>query len=410
MRSRRNELWGVLTCSLRVCSSSLPSVAARLVSSVSALGCAPFLLAMSFSSPAPKANASSPASGCGDSPSLSKFAQRVPKPKKSSDAMENNRRDLTYKCKVNIVDWCEKNEDQLMALWTLIQTGGVAAAMAPTKPNDDGGRFFATAPKVVRAIDRQWKAQFIVDRMPRQNNFDSARMRAMDQADEKAVDECFEFVTSLGPHDVLPATAKEKHLLAKVLDKRIGDLRLALRFDTVAKAVGPTGILDWSQITAYRFVFANGKATELQHDSGASVRMPDHVVITSAFRMAHGAHDLLTTCSLSMTTHQLAHFFVDGDGPKRSVLDKKGTMLKAMFDVQSEAQADSSSSASYGQSAVVLANHAELKRKAALEKARNALASRPKKCSRRITMLAGGGGAAEPAPLQNAAGAEDSSS
>lgn len=189
-------------------------------------------------------------------------------------------------------------------------------------------------------------------------------------------------------------------MLAKVLDKRIADLRLAGRFETIAKAVGPTGALDWPQITAYRFIFTNGKATELHHDSGASVTMPEHVVITSAFRMAHGAHDLLTTCSLSMTTHQLAHFFDDGEGPKRSVLDTKGTMMKAMFEVQCDATSNGSSSSDQGHTAVVLANHAELKRKAALEKARASLASKPKKCARRITMLAGNVAEA-PDPLQN---------
>lgn len=64
-----------------------------------------------------------------------------------------------------------------MALRTVIQTRRGGAAAAPAKPNDDDGRFFATEPEVIRAIDRQWTAQLIVDRMPPGRAFNSARVR-----------------------------------------------------------------------------------------------------------------------------------------------------------------------------------------------------------------------------------------
>ena len=207
----------------------------------------------------------------------------------------------------------------------------------------------------------------------------------MDAKDPDSIQDTCTFLLQLRKHDVLPKSLNgDIRVLHRFLGRRLMQVgnRLVGFF---SKVVSAQGDVDFAKMPVYLCNWGAERLDSVKHISGAEAIVPRHVVITDKFKMINPHSDADASFSLPPSSQPVKDLFASDEGPNKFTVDKKGAALKLLADkakeeVDAEDNATRSgvveTSASDG---TILESRPRQLKAAALERARAALASKPKR-------------------------------
>lgn len=329
------------------------------------------------------ASPSKPAAG--DHSGLARLAAQVPKVKMTSDQAENNKRNRIRSSMVNIIDWVCKNPEKCPDVWLSLSHGQVVSIASNCIDGGDEG----TAIDATNPFDKPTFGKVSTDALAKwlcglPDGPSKDLIDLVDSQDARAVRDIFTALLQLRPIDRIPAEARK--------DFKIAHKMLMSRMEVVGprlpgwfrKSVNGKGDVDFSKVPLYAPEFENNRMKSIRHISGDLATIPDHVNITQDYCMQAPHDDMGAMMVKHPDEHLVANFFEAGKGPKRHALDRKNKSLdglaeKAKKEVETETTAAKVKEPPVDLSGAVLQRRAKEKRAAALEKARQALESAPKR-------------------------------
>ena len=260
-------------------------------------------------------------------------------------------------------------------MWSHISTGQLSASS--DKSAED---WFKEAPKTVNAIDREWKAQWII--IHSEEALDETIIGRIDDVGDMALEDMFRMFTKMQGTEQLPKEFQEKalaNLAFRVRMHSIGGASIALWVDRYVDT--RSGQIDWAGGAAYTFTASQGILVTAKHHSGCQAPIPEWMRIVEGTKLLSPAIDTLTAFDMQPKPVPISQFFADGSGPNNHVFDKKGRAMKAWLQqaqqVLQGTRAFSGSTATVG--SVKLRDYTKEKRVAGLEIARAKMAERPKR-------------------------------
>lgn len=302
---------------------------------------------------------------------LSPLAKRIGMFKKCSDPVEARQKELERKCLVRCVDYLAKHEEQAPKIWSWIMTD-----MMGTHRDLDREVFFQEHPKTLAKVEKQWKANRLAANSNKMLN--AVTLQHLDANDERLIDDLICMKAKLSGTESLPKECQEKAVLDELLKIRVAEVGAESVGSWVMKCVNMTDhTVDWAKGAVFTLVFEGEHARKVRHHSGVEVSNPQYIPLTQDFKIESPCNDQTCTAVRGASSCLLKSLFPEDSAPFQHMLDRKGKVManlvkQAVLEVGRKKSALGHSM----DGDVELADHAKVRRTAALQKARKSLAAK----------------------------------
>lgn len=354
----------------------------------------------SVTSPATKASASSPlAKASADGMELSRLAKQVPKPRVTGDELIDAQRRIQHMYMVELIDVMAKKPETIMALHGLYKSHDLSMiSQTKSAPASWTGKY-----KQVERLPKQWMSEFLL-RRSKALNIDAImthkKLSDLAVADPDLIARLFYFDTQVVGTIALPAELNDQSVCSQVFHMRAVERGNRLKHFVEAGGLSTDGQLNFSTGGCFKLTFAaTGDLTELRHCSGAIATVPDHIKITSAYRLVDNHLDHLSKVVNGPAKYSLSDFF-DNTQPWKNHMVETGKKFKRLASLATEVlqsiaqQEEASKNTFVGAESTVLEAATKKRRTDNLEKARAKLEEKKHARVRSRTLSL-----SEPAPL-----------
>lgn len=274
---------------------------------------------------------------------LCPLARKVPKVKSSGDHQKYKDQLLERSQMARIIDMLTKNPPYIATTWSWLQDHNDRQNANGHNPGRE--LWWPESYTFVSKLPKYWQAEFLAAMSD--NELSLQDLEALDAHDNDAVGNLFRMAVQVQKGDALPRQALEKRVCYRLFEERYQLLGKRL-IGWKKRAVLANNTVDWLKGGVFAPVIVGGKVCQVRHISGDHVEVPEYLAITASFTIGTAWDDCEAT-------------FKHGIAAQR---------LKAELDDQMLQQ-------NRGAVAVVGEDFGkqktEMKRKAALEKARAAV-------------------------------------
>jgi hypothetical protein len=228
-------------------------------------------------------------------------------------------------------------------------------------------------------VDRTWLAGWMKDHSG--GTLSNTEVEILDAKDERLILDVLLMHLKMTGTETLPKACQDPEVLSKFMELRMAQVPGEHICDWVSKAVTKPGMeVDWWLGSAFHLEFNGDRAVKCRHRSGMEVAILKEY-IGKDYEIVSPCSDEFATAKNGASSVVLCKLFPAKTGPNDSGLDKKNEQLKHLV-AQAVASVNlrrSSTAPSATAQELVLKDHAKERRTEALRKARDRLASQPKR-------------------------------
>lgn len=251
---------------------------------------------------------------------LSGVIKRVPQINKSGNREEDNRRILTRKAFIALLNLFAEDHSRIVQTLNTVQMGMVSDS-ALTKTGD---KWPHTYTKVGR-LPKYWKAALHTE--VSQGQLSQEVLNKVDAKDEAAIEMIFGLVTQTSADVFLPRICLVKATCKRFFQDRISDLGKR-QMGWAKKAIRNDFTIDWQAGCAYALKWEssepNAKATGVAYINGDAAEIPTYLNVTKKFHMEQPHKDMEARLVNGAFGFNLADLFKPaGNGPRKFAITGK---------------------------------------------------------------------------------------
>lgn len=243
------------------------------------------------------------------------FTKRCPRPKKTANAEEQQRNNIDQNALVSIIEILMNDPDRILPTLGALQSSPEAPKRSGVSEEDE---VWDETPSL-RRIPAAWWVTWIIGAS--EGSLSHAKVRAIIEADGDKLIHLLVFALQLSPARQFPTACTNKRVCSRMLSSRATQLGDRLR--GLDEHISANGVVKWGAGDCYHFSWnEHGVATECRHIGGKVVPLPQHVVITKAFKLIDNFSDLGANVALPLVTHVLHSLFPRDEGANRFIFPK----------------------------------------------------------------------------------------
>jgi hypothetical protein len=250
---------------------------------------------------------------------LHPLARKVPKVKPCHDVIEMNKKKQERDALVQIIDLCCKDMTLCLPL-----RGFLDSTIAKKSAAASASSVFPDSYSSFIRLPSYWMAAHLV--RVTEGSLSKDLLEGLAKSSPKSIREIFHFAHCTLDSDYWPRKMLDKDLCARVFELRYEECGKRLT-GFKEKALQKAGAVNWLAAGPWTLNFEDKKLVTITHISGAEASPESHEVVTPAFQFTDLWSDKLAALKLGTASYTVAAFFKDGEGPHKTILDKKASQL-----------------------------------------------------------------------------------
>lgn len=315
---------------------------------------------------------------------LTPYALRLPKAPTTGDPEVDAQWQVWHSTMQKIISWLTHHPDDAAMCWARLQTGGFSSKL---DYKGEKSYWDDTVVNVMR-LPKYWQAQQIVnlDDSDQEERFTKEILDKLDGVDSQAVPKLWRTFTLTSKETKIPMLARNsKALCGQLFANRINQVGLLTDFCKMF-VDRRTWTIDWARAAPYRMELEGNKVNSIVFRVDNHIAKVDVDIDVSTFEFRDvWCMEKALALGPTVQRYPLVDFFpknVVDKGPRKFLLDKKGTILDGLAQGLQTANAQAVkelNDSTIAEDVSFVGASAQQKRKVALETAQQAATAKQKR-------------------------------